>query len=216
MEELSQIFKPFFIVGKFLGFFPFYISKGVAKTSPIHVIYSLFFIIAYTSFSNEQNRAMLKFYKQGSSWFSISFELGALQIIQFLICTAISSFVQRRFFSKGLKKIVEIDEKFEKSFKTKIDYKFQKRLACFLFIFNILELFLSVSAQSIFNQNTENVITFKDSLRGLPMLFVFLGQLTYGILYLLLVMMIRMRIKILNKNVKKISEVSDFKDKSWD
>lgn len=205
MDELSQIFKSFFYVGKFLGFFPFYISKGVAKTSPINVIYSFLIIAGYSASSKMQNELMSSAFKNGSMWSKISFQMGTLLLWYFVILTSIGNLLQRRMFSKGLKKMAEFDGKLAKTFNVKIDYKHQRKISNISMILSFVGFFTMVLLSFNISQGFESKAA---PLLALPLFLIVIGQAIYVINFALVIFLIKMRIKILNEKIEKNCEVS--------
>lgn len=210
MDDFTRTFKPFFIMGKVMALFPFYLTKnGEIKTSAINLIYSIAIIIAYVFNTNYQMGLMQKYLRNGSVWSKISFQSGSTLLLYYMLVTSIGNLVQRKIIGKGLKSFLQFDEKLSQSFGVKINYDLQRKVSRRLFAISIVGFVSMMLISGYTSQDSSTQYSSTDGILISPLMFVIVAQLVHVMLYIVIINMIRLRIKILNQKVSQVTKIPE-------
>lgn len=206
MDEFTRTFKPFYIIGKIVAFFPFYLTKnGEIKTTTINFIYSVFILTAYMFHGKLQTIIMNNYFQNGSIWSKIAFEANSTLMSHYVLVTSVGNFVQRKLIGKGLKSFLQFDMKLMQTFGVKMNYEFQRKFAYKRFAITIAGFAAIMFTTSFTSLDLTVNYSLTDMILFQPLIFIYLAQLTHLVLFIVIINFIRMRIRILNQNVSKVN-----------
>lgn len=211
MEKFFPTLKPFYVIGKFLGYFPFHITKSrKIKSSIFEKVF-----LTLTLFLNLLNVYVYSilfnlYFKEGSTWSKISFTTVSIISAGFITITSIGNFLTKETILKALSDLKFIDEKLFKCFGVKIDYKSEKRAAKRVLMISMITFLIFMNFSYLATILNSEEIRSSNSKYGFVLIIVHVGICSYVSLFYVVIGMIRRRIEVVNEIIGKLMERRDF------
>jgi hypothetical protein len=205
MEAVIESIRPFFTLCRIFGSFSFSIDKHGAKLSKTHAI---LVVATWITFFSLRYQYLYANKLEGGTFSSINLRISTHLAVAMFSSSFFINLLLRNEFFEILKILTKFDSKMMK-LGARVDHrshrKFTKAAIIIVLLHFVVQLLVTIPIPTKFKMKMTHFATPAKSLETLLMMIAGNAMNGYGVLFALIVLGIRARIKIFNKHLKHVN-----------